>query len=191
MKIEEATERLVEISNGSQEAYDKLFPVVYDRLRHIAYSQIGRISASPMEHTWSKTDLVHEVYLKMVRHDQIDWKGRTHFFAVAACSMRQILIDHARKMSRQKRGGDKKEITFIDEIMKAEYQAEELIQIDQALDKLANYDERMAEIVEMRFFGDMNFEDIAEVINLSPRTVYRDWAVARGWLYKELKKQLL
>ncbi|WP_234570988.1 sigma-70 family RNA polymerase sigma factor [Rhodohalobacter sp. 614A] len=191
MKIEEVTERLTEISNGSQEAYNKLFPVVYDRLRHLAYTQIGRISASPAEHTWSKTGLVHEVYLKMVRHDQIDWKGRTHFFAVASHSMRQILIDHARKMSRQKRGGDKKEITFIDEIMKAEFQAEELIQIDGALNKLNDYDERLAKIVELRFFGEMNFEDIAEVMNLSPRTVYRDWAVARGWLYKELKKQLI
>lgn len=190
MKTKEATQRLIELSNGSQKAYNDLFPVVYDRLRRMAYRQIGQIAGNPKEHTWSKTDLVHEVYLKLIRHERIDWRGRTHFFALAACSMRQILIDYARKKNRQKRGGAKKKITFLDEIMKVEHQAEELIQIDRALGKLADYDERLAKIVEMRFFGEMNFEDIAEVMSLSPRTVYRDWAIARGWLYKELKKQL-
>lgn len=191
MKTDEVTERLIEFSNGSQKAYDQLFPVVYDRLRGMAYRQIGQIGVNPREHTLSKTELVHEVYLKLIRHDRVDWKCRTHFFAIAACSMRQILIDYARKKTRLKRGGREKEITFLDEIMKVEYQAEELIQIDQALKKLANYDNRLAQIVELRFFGEMNFEDIAEVMKLSPRTVYRDWAVARGWLYKELKKQLI
>lgn len=191
MKTDKVTERLIEVSNGSQKAYNVLFPVVYDRLRRMAYRQIGQIGGNPGEHTLSKTDLVHEVYLKLVRHDRIDWKGRTHFFAIAACSMRQILIDYARKKVRQKRGGREKEVTFLDEIMNVEYQAEELIQIDQALKKLTDYDARLAQIVELRFFGEMNFEDIAEVMNLSSRTVYRDWAVARGLLYKELKKQLI
>lgn len=191
METDEVTERLIEFRNGSQKAYNELFPVVYNRLRRMAYRQIGQIAGDPTEHTLSKTDLVHEVYLKLVRHDRIDWKGRTHFFAIAARSMRQILIDYARKKNRQKRGGKKKKVTFLDEIMKVEYQAEELIQIDQALNKLTDYDERLAQIVELRFFGEMNFEDIAEVMNLSPRTVYRDWDVARGWLYKEFKKQLI
>lgn len=190
MNTEEATKRLIDLSNGSKKAYSELFPVVYDRLRRMAYRQIGQLAGDPSEHTLSKTDLVHEVYLKLVRHDRIDWKGRTYFFAIAARSMRQILIDYARKKSRQKRGGTQKEVTFLDEIMKVEHQAEELIQIDQALHKLADYDERLANIVEMRFFGEMNYEDIAQVLDLSPRTVYRDWAIAKGWLYKELKRQL-
>lgn len=190
MKTEDATELLIELSNGSQKAYNDLFPMVYDQLRNIAYRQIGQMPGNPKEHTWSKTDLVHEVYLKLIRHEGIEWRSRTHFFAVAARSMRHILIDYARKKSRQKRGGPQNEVTFLDEIMKAEHQAEELIQIDEAISKLAEYNERMARIVEMRFFGEMNYEDIALVLDLSPRTVYRDWSIARGLLYKELKRQL-
>lgn len=182
----EITGWLIELRNGSAEAYDRLFALVYERLRDIAYQQIVR---EPAGHTYSKTDLVHEMYLKLVDLDRVNWKDRSHFFAIAARSMRQILIDHARKKIREKRGGDQQKVTFLDEIMKTEHQAEELIRIDEALDRLAEFDKRLAKIVEFHYFGEMNFDDIAEVMDLSSRTVYRDWAKARGWLHKELKKQ--
>lgn len=185
-KREEITRWLIELKNGSQEAYNKLFPLVYDRLRDIAHRQMA---GEPDDHTWSKTDLVHEVYLKLIDQNSVNWKDRTHFYGIAARSMRQILVDHARKKTRKKRGGKRQPVTFIDEIMKVEHQAEELIEIDRALDRLAEFDQRLTKIVEFHYFGEMNFDDIAEVMNLSERTVYRDWAKARGWLYKELKKQ--
>lgn len=175
---------LNELSEGSKKAFDKLFPLVYDRLRAIAYRQMEH---QPENHTLSKTDLVHEVYLKLIDQKDAKWKDRVHFYAVASKAMRHILVDHARKKSAQKRGGNESEITFIDEIMTVEHQAEkELIQIDEALDKLAEFDDRMAKIVEYRYFGDMKMDDIAKVLDLSPRTIKRDWATARGWLYKKL-----
>lgn len=181
----EITRWLIEISKGSAKAYDKLFPIVYDQLRDLAYRHIVREHAG---HTYSKTDLVHEVYLKLINQKDVSWNNRTHFFAIAARSMRQILIDYARKKKRQKRGGKREALTYIDEIMKVEFQTDELIQIDEALDRLAAFDERLAQIVELHYFGEMNFDDIGELLDLSSRTVYRDWAKARGWLYKELKK---
>lgn len=183
-KREEITRLLFELRNGSEEAYNQLFPLVYDRLRDIAYKQIA---GEPDGHTYSKTDLVHEVYLKLINQNNVDWKDRAHFYSIAARCMRQILIDYARKKKRQKRGGKKEPVTFIDEIMKVEHQAEELIEIDKALERLAEFDERLIKIVEYHYFGEMKFDDIAEIMDLSARTVYRDWAKARGWLYKELK----
>lgn len=185
-KREEITQLLLKLKNGSEEAYNKLFPLVYDRLRDIAYRQMAGESD---DHTYSKTDLVHEMYLKLINQHEVDWKDRAHFYGIAARSMRQILIDHARKKTRKKRGGKKQPVTFIDEIMKVEHQAEELIEIDKALERLAEFDERLTKIVEYHYFGEMKFDEIAEIMNLSARTVYRDWAKARGWLYKELKKQ--
>lgn len=183
---EEITRWLIEISKGSAKAYDKLFSMVYEHLSHMAYQHIAGESAG---HTYSKTDLVHEVYLKLVNQDKVEWKDRTHFYAIAARSMRQILIDYARKKKRLKRGGSASPVTFIDEIMNAEHQADELLQIDEALSRLGRLDERLAKIVELHYYGEMNFDDIGELLELSPRTVYRDWSKARGWLYKELKEQ--
>lgn len=180
---------LAELQDGSEAAFNKLFPLVYDRLREMAYSQMKEQSPG---HTFSKTDLVHEAYLKLVSQEEMDWKDRTHFYAVAARAMRHILIDHARKKNAEKRGGNKKEITYIDEIISTEQMAdEELIRIDEALAELEKFDERLARIVEYRYFGDMKIKDIAKVLNLSARTIKRDWATARGWLYQRLKKQYL
>jgi len=181
----EVTLLLNEVSSGSGDAYAKLFPIVYNQLRNLAQRQLIREPGQSL----TKTVLVHELYLKLFQQKNIDLEGKTHFFAIAARSMRQILVDHARKKKREKRGGKMKEVTYIDEIMKEEQEPENLIRIDASLNKLANFDERLANIVEMHYFGGMNFEDIARCLNLSERTVYRDWAKARGWLYKELKNQ--
>lgn len=182
----EITQLLINSSDGSDKAYDELFSLVYDQLRDIAYRQMVR---EPAGHTFSKTDLVHEAYLKLINQDMVELNSRTHFFAIAARSMRQILIDHARKKMRKKRGGKMQNVTFIDEIMEVEHQAEELIEIDKAIDRLDEFDQRLAKIVELHYFGEMSFDAIAEVLNLTSRTVYRDWVKARGWLYKELSRQ--
>ena len=180
---QDITRLLNEIGQGSDEAYADLFPIVYNQLRGLAHRQI----IGEPNQSLTKTALVHELYLKLFQQNTLDLEGRTHFFAIAARSMRQILIDHARKKKRKKRGGNAQEVTYIDEIMKAEEEAEHLIRIDEALDKLNNFDQRLAKIVELHYFGEMSFYDIAKVMKLSERTVYRDWKKARGWLYKELK----
>lgn len=182
---EDITTWLSELRAGSEEAFDKLFPLVYDHLRGIA---CRRMQDQPADHTLSKTDLVHEVYIKLVNLDEARWKDRAHFYAVASRAMRHIMIDHARKKKADKRGDRQKEITFIDEIMQVEHHdEEELIRIDEALEELAAFDPRMAKIVEYRYFGQMKMDDIADVLELSSRTIKRDWATARGWLYKKLK----
>lgn len=174
---------LQEAKNGSQKAYNKLLPLVYDRLKDIAYQRIKREN----QHTYSKTDLVHEAYFQLINIESVDWKDRTHFYAIASRCMRQILIDYARRKKAEKRGGDIKPSTYIDEIMIVEKQAEDLINLDDALNKLEELNPRLAEIVECRYFGEMTIEDTAAALNISESTVNRDWVKAKGWLYKELK----
>ncbi len=177
---------LIELSNGSAKAYNKLFLMVYDELCEIAKHQIAGEWAG---HIYSKTDLVHELYLKLIKQEQADWKNRNHFIAIASRSMRQILIDQARKKKRNKRGGSKQHVSFVDEIVVTEFQEDEALHISHALDKLTEFDRRLAEIVKLHYFGEMNFDDIGVLLDISSRTVYRDWSKARGWLYKELTKQ--
>lgn len=177
------TKLLTEIGNGSEEAYARLFPVVYNQLRALAHRQV----AGEPHQSLTKTALVHELFLKLFQQKKLDLESRTHFFAIAARSMRQILIDHARKKKRKKRGGKVENTTYIDEIMRTEQEAENIIRIDEALNKLARFDQRIAWIVELHYFGEISFHDIAKILKLSERTVYRDWEKARGWLYKELK----
>lgn len=185
---EDITGWLSQLRQGSDTAFDKLFPLVYNPLRAIAYRQM---IDQPAGHTFSKTDLVHEVYLKLANQKETTWKDRAHFYSVAARAMRHILIDHARKKSAEKRGGATNEVTFIDEIMSSEeHDSDELIRLDKALNELAEFDGRMAKIVEFRYFGDMRINDIAEVLNLSSRTIKRDWVTARGWLYQRLRKEI-
>lgn len=181
--MSDVTMILQEARGGSEKAYHKLFPLVYERLRDIAYLRIKRES----DHTFSKTDLVHEAYFQLINIENVNWKDRTHFYAIASRCMRQILIDYARKKKAQKRGGDQQPSTYIDEIMEAEQQAEDLINLDDALKKLEELNPRLAEVVECRYFGEMTIEDTATALNISESTVNRDWAKAKGWLYKELK----
>ncbi len=183
-KKQEINRLLNEIGCGSEEAYSELFSMVYNQLHGLAYRQI--INEPNLSLT--KTALVHELYLKLFRQKKLDLEGKTHFFAIAARSMRQILIDYARKKKREKRGGKIQTVTYVDEIIKAEQEVDNLICIDQALNNLAEFDHRMAEIVELHYFGGLSHDQIAKLLNISERTVYRDWATARGWLYKEIKK---
>lgn len=181
----EITQILKEVSDGSKEAYDRLFPIVYDQLRDIAYR---RMKGERKNHTLTKTELVHETYLRLLGQAEMGWKDRAHFFAVASRCMRQILIDHARKKRAEKRGGGEQPATLIDEMVKAEQQADDLLNLDAAMNRLAKLNERLIEVVEYRYFGEMSIEETAEVMDVSISTVKRDWAKARGLLYNELKK---
>lgn len=178
---------LIEVSNGSKQAYDELFSSVYDQLRQMANRQI---LSERRVHTYSRTDLVHEAFLDLVDKNQIDWKNRAHFYGVAAICMKQLLIDYARKRLAQKRGGNVIKQTYIDEMIPADQEAEDLLNLDSALQKLKQFNNRMGEVVDYRYFGGLTIEETAEVMGISKNTVKRDWAKARGLLYKELKKQL-
>lgn len=180
----EITQILRHVKFGSLEAYNQLFPLVYDHLRAMANMHIKNEKDG---HTLSQTGLVHEVYLKLIDRSNIDWKDRAHFYAIASRCMRQILIDYARKKKSKKRGGANEPVTYLDGIMRVEQQVDDLINLDDALQRLGKLNKRLAEVVEYRYFGEMSIEDTAEVMGVSTSTVTRDWAKARGWLYKELK----
>lgn len=183
----EITQILLRVKSGPSDAYNQLFPIVYDHLRALAYMHIkGEYGVQ----TLSQTELVHEVYLKLIDQSEINWKDRAHFYAIASRCMRQILIDYARKKKAQKRGQAKKPVTYLDGIMKIEQQIDDLINLDDALQQLAKLNKRLAEVVEYRYFGEMSIDDTAMVMGISTSTVIRDWAKARGWLYKELKRNI-
>jgi RNA polymerase sigma factor (TIGR02999 family) len=181
----EITDLLVEVQKGSEEAYEELFPLIYEELKSIAFSEL---KSEDNDITVTETELVHEVYLKMIDQTRIKAEDKNHFIAIAARCMRQILVDHARKKKAKKRGGDQHDITYVDELLKIRHEAEKLIDLDAKLEELAELDERMAEVVTLRFFGQMTIYEIAKVLGVSERTVKRDWSKARGWLYKELKE---
>ncbi|MEX0610295.1 MAG: sigma-70 family RNA polymerase sigma factor [Balneolaceae bacterium] len=180
----EITQLLVKLKEGQDDVYDQLYPLIYDKLKNIANMHMNRQS----DHTLSRTELVHEAYLKMIDQSQIKFYDRNHFLAIASQCMRQILIDYARKKHAQKRGGKKEDLTYMDEVFNAHSKkAKELIDIDDALNRLSKLSERLSKVVEMRFFGEMSIEETAGALNVSESTVKRDWMKARGWLYKELK----
>lgn len=180
----EVTLILDEIGKGKA-LYDKLYPLVYDELKNIAGM---RIQMEDPGHTYTKTELVHEVYIKVVDQEEINFKNRSHFLAVASICMRQILVDYARMKKAEKRGGGQKDKTYVDGLFsKYEEKEKELLDIDEALDRLAKLNQRLSDVVTMRFFGEMKIEEIAEALDVSESTVNRDWLKARGWLYKELQ----
>jgi RNA polymerase sigma factor (TIGR02999 family) len=182
---EETTLLLNRVQSGSEEACNKLFDLVYTELKRLAYSKLQK---EQDDITLTETALVHEVYLKMIDQTKIKVKDKNHFLAIGARCMRQILVDHARKKKAEKRGGDQKDVTYIDQLLKTYQESENVIDLDHKLNELAQLDERMADVVTLRFFGQMTVEATADALNVSKRTVKRDWAKARGWLYKELKK---
>lgn len=183
----EVTQLLMRLTKGENGMFDKIYPLVYDQLHRMAYSHMSRQSP---DHTLSKTELVHEAYLKMIDQTQISFNDKSHFLAIASRCMRQILIDHARKKFAEKRGGEEKDVTYIDGILNTQKQkAEELIDIDAALDELEELNDRLARVIEMRFFGEMTISETAEALDISESTVKRDWMKARGWLYNKLKSR--
>ena len=170
----------------SSSACDQLIALVYDDLRHLAAKMLR---GERRDHTLSPTDLVHEAYSRLVDQTRVDWKGRTHFYAIAAQAMRRILIDHARRHGRQRRGGDWQRVSFDTALTSSSSEglsAEELLALDAALERLAAIDPREARVVELRFFVGLGNEEIAQVLEVSVRSVARDWMHARSWLRREL-----
>ncbi len=180
---EEVTQLLIAYGQGDRQALDRLLPVVYSELHGIAARQMRHERA---DHTLNATALVHEVYLKLMDQNQVSWQNRAHFFAIAARAMRQVLISYARKHNAEKRGGGAPN-TLLDgkEIALGE-RADELLALDEALTRLAGFDERLAQVVEYRFFGGLTIEETAAVLDVSSMTVKRDWNKAKAWLYREL-----
>ena len=179
----EVTGLLVELRNGNPEAETKLIPLVYKHLHRLAVSYMRRERS---DHTLQATALVNETYLRLVSQKMTQWKDRAHFFGIAARLMRQILVEHARAHHAVKRGGTLTKLPLDQGLGFSAAKARELLQLDEALESLAHLDPQQARIVELRFFGGLTVEETAEVLGVSPRTVKRDWAVARAWLYGEL-----
>jgi RNA polymerase sigma factor (TIGR02999 family) len=180
------TQLLVSLKNSDRSmVVAKLMPLVYDEFRALAERQLRR---ERPDHTLQPTALVHEAYLKLIDQTRVDWQGRTHFFAVGAQAIRRILVDHARTHKRQKRGGGAAKVVLDEAVALAPQRQEEILALDEALEKLAKLDPRQAQVVEMRFFGGMSVEDVASSLNVSKRTVEGDWTMARAWLLRELTK---
>lgn len=180
------TRLLVDIRSGESDAYNKLFSIVYDQLRDMARYHL-RFSGGNKNQTLSKTGLVHEAYIKLIDYKESEWENRAHFYAIASKCMRHILVDLSRKKRAEKRGGKNRKLTLDEEQISIEEHAETLIDLSGLIDEMAGFDKRKSQIVEMRFFGGMTIPEISEVLNVSSRTVDRDWLKARAWLLHKLK----
>jgi RNA polymerase sigma factor (TIGR02999 family) len=178
-----ATRILTAHASGKRRAAPELLPLVYDELRALAARYLRQERPG---HTLQPTALVHEAYLRLVDCDRIDWKGRTHFFAMAAIQMRRILVEHARAAAAEKRGGVGRRVTFDEHLAQAPELSLEFLALDEALGRLAQRHERQGRIAELRLFGGMLVREIAFCVGVSERTVKEDWRVARAWLLKEL-----
>ena len=181
----DVTQLLAELSGGNRSVVDRLIPVVYDELHQLAERELRRERAG---HTLNATALVHEAYVKLIDQHRVDWQNRAHFMAIAAQSMRRILINYAKSRSAQKRGSGMPVITFIEEAMPRETPPEELLALDEALTRLEKLNERQIKVIEYWFFGGLTHEEIADVLEISLPTVRRDWRFARAWLSRELKQ---
>ena len=177
----EVTQLLANWGKGDRSALDKLFPLVHSELRRIAQRQMSQERPG---HTLQATALVNEAYLKLAGQQGFDWQNRAHFFAVCAQVMRHILIDHARAHARDKRGGGAIQVSLNDALVVADDQAAHFIALDEALRVLERLDPQKGKIVELRYFGGLSIEEVAEVLNVSPRTVRREWQRAKAWLYR-------
>ena len=180
----EVTRLLVAWSDGHAAAGDALMDAVYGELRRMARAYLRRERAS---HSLAPTALVHEAYLKLVDQQRVEWQNRAHFFAIAARVMRRILVDHARGRASAKRGGGAATLALLDIDARVEAPGVDILALDAALEKLAGIDERQSRLVELRFFGGMNVEEAAAALGIAPITVKRDWALARTWLYREIR----
>jgi RNA polymerase sigma-70 factor (ECF subfamily) len=181
------TELLQAWENGDRNAEEKLWPIVYSELKRAAQYQMGQERPS---HTLQSDALVNELYLRLVNWQKAHWQNRAHFFGMCARMMRQILVDHAYARGAQKRGGDRQKIALEDVAVISESKGSEVLLLDEALKRFAALYPRQSEVIEMRFFGGLSVEETAEVLNVSPPTVVRDWSFGRAWLLSYMKGQL-
>ena len=179
------TKLLLELNSGREEIFDQLFTLVYDQMKEIARIEYSKEFNNI---TLQKTGLVHEAYLRLVDQLKVDFNDRKHFYAIAARCMRQILVDEARKRTADKRGGSSKDVTLLDHHNTRKSSIKNNLEIDKHLNELEVVDPRMAQVIEMRFFAGLKNADIAELLEVSKKTVSRDWTHAKGWLYNRIKK---
>jgi RNA polymerase sigma-70 factor (ECF subfamily) len=180
----EITHLLIEWNKGGREALDKMLPLVERELRRLAHSYIRR---EHRQHTLQTTGLVNEAFLRLVDQKKTRWQNRAHFFGIAAQIMRRILLNYARDQQRQKRGGKSIHVSFSEATSISYMRAKELIALDEALARLALLDQRRSQVVELRYFGGLNVQEVAEVLKISTVTVMRDWKFAKAWLRRELE----
>lgn len=183
---QEISRILREWSDGEDDATDKLMPLVYDELRRQAARFMRRERDG---HSMQTTGLVHEAYIKLVDQRSVNWQNRAHFYGIAAQAMKRILVDHAKARHREKRGGvaedlpiDEARFAFSDE------RNVDLVELDEALARLAKLDARQARLVELKFFAGMSIEEIAEILQISPATIKREWNSAKAWLHREISR---
>jgi RNA polymerase sigma factor (TIGR02999 family) len=189
LNADDLTGLLIEWGHGDKAALDRLTPLVYDEIRRIAHRYVQR---ERDDHTLQTTALVNEAYLRLAGSSNISWQNRAHFYAVTAQVMRRILIDHARRRQYLKHGGEAQRIAFdeaIAETAMSHPRAAELLALDEGLDELAKLDPRKSRVVELRYFGGLNIEETAKVLEVSPMTVRRDWRAAKAFLYKAVNSK--
>lgn len=181
--IREQITAIVSQAGGGKPVAEQLFQLLYEPLRHLAAQFLA---GEKVGHTLTPTALVHEAYLKLVDQSRVDWKGKTHFLAVGAQAMRRILVDHARSRGRAKRGGNAIRLQLEDHLALSPGRDEDVLALDEALDKLVALDPRQASVVEMRFFAGLSVAEVAAVLGVSKRTIEGEWTAARAWLRREL-----
>jgi RNA polymerase sigma factor (TIGR02999 family) len=177
------TDTLLASAAGETSAAAALMPLIYDELRSLAARFLGQERSG---HTLQPTALVHEAYLRMVDISRIDWQGKTHFFAVAARQMRRVLVDHARGKAAAKRGGGALQVTLDEDLVAEPARMDDLIALDQTLERLSAIDDRVAQVVELRLFGGLTVKETAHELEVSERTVYDDWGFGRAWVLREM-----
>jgi RNA polymerase sigma factor (TIGR02999 family) len=177
------THFLKEWSAGDRRALDRLTPLVYEELRHHAAHYLRRERRG---HTLQTTALIHEAYLRLIDAKDVNWQSRAHFFAIAANLMRRVLVDHARRRDADKRGGSQVRVQLDEALAIAPETDVDVLAIDEALNRLAAIDPQQARVVELRFFSGLSVEETAAALGVSPKTVKRDWSVARAWLRREI-----
>lgn len=181
----DATRLLIAWSNGDEQALDQLMPLIYDRLQRLAGSFLRY---ERTDHTLQTTALVNEAYLRLVDQDQVRWRDRAHFLAIAGRMMRRVLVDHARHHGYAKRGGNAKRLSAEELEHLSVDRTPDLVALDEALNDLRQKDEQLARLVELKYFGGLTKEEIAEVLNISSATVTRRWRMGKAWLYRYLVK---
>lgn len=179
------TQLLVDWRNGNDDALNQLMPLVYDELRGLAKRYMSRERST---HTLQTNALVNEAYLRLINQQDVDWQNRAHFFAIAAQVMRNLLVDHARAKQYAKRGGGAQQITLDEGLAIASEQSVDVLALHEALERLAEVDERKSRIVELRYFGGLSAEETAEVLGVSEITIKREWLKAKAWLFRELSQ---
>lgn len=181
---EDVTLLLLAWSDGDQAALDKLVPLVYEELHRLAHRYISRERPG---NTLQTTALAHEAYLRLIDAKSVRWQNRAHFFAVAAQTMRRILVDMARARQNLKHGGGAQQVSLDEGLLASPERGMDMLALDEALSRLASLNPRQSQVVELRYFGGLTDEEVAEVLKISPRTVRSDWRLSKAWLYRELR----